>query len=363
MCYLWLVGLNNVFMIDNKIVVGISQGDINGIGLEIILKTLAEPGISDICVPVLFSSQKTVSYYRKNLGLEDFNFHSIKDFSQINPKKPNVYTCYEEEVNIEMGQSTPVGGKYAKISLETAVQAVLEKHVDVLVTAPINKHNMQEAGFNYPGHTEYLGEKFGGTPLMLLCADNLRVAVVTGHIPLSQITQHINTDKIFSKIAQLHQTLIQDFGIRKPKIAVLGLNPHAGENGAIGQEEQTMVIPAIKKAQDSMLVYGPYSSDGFFGSNAYQQFDGILAMYHDQGLIPFKTIAFNSGVNYTAGLNYIRTSPDHGTAYDLVGKNMADDSSFKEAIYMAIDVYRKRHLHAEISANPLTFSPIKKERG
>lgn len=350
-------------MIDNKIVVGISQGDINGIGLEIILKTLAEPGISDICVPVLFSSQKTVSYYRKNLGLEDFNFHSVKDFSQINPKKPNVFSCYEEEVNIEMGQSTPTGGKYAKLSLETAVKAVLDKHVDVLVTAPINKHNMQEAGFNYPGHTEYLGEMFGGTPLMLLCSNDLRVAVVTGHIPLGQITQHITIDKLLSKINQLNHTLIQDFGIRKPKIAVLGLNPHAGENGAIGNEEQQIIIPAIKKAQETMLVYGPYSSDGFFGSHTYQQFDGVLAMYHDQGLIPFKTIAFNSGVNYTAGLNYIRTSPDHGTAYDLVGKNIADDASFKEALYTAIDIYKKRQLYHEISANPLAFAPIKKERG
>lgn len=350
-------------MIENKIVVGISQGDINGIGMEIILKTLSEPAISEICVPVLFSSQKTVSYFRKAMNMDDFNFHPTKDFSQLNTKKPNVFLCYEEEVIVDIGKPTAQSGKYASISLEMATQALLDRNIDVLVTAPINKHNMQEAGFNYPGHTEYLGEKLGGTPLMLLCSNDLRVAIVTGHVPLKQISQNITTDKVLAKISQLHQSLVKDFGIRKPKIAVLGLNPHAGENGAIGDEEQTVIIPAIKKAQETMLVYGPYSSDGFFGNHTHRGFDGILAMYHDQGLIPFKTLAFNSGVNYTAGLNFIRTSPDHGTAYEIAGKNMADESSFKEAIYTAIDVYRKRHLHEEISANPLAFAPIKKERG
>ncbi len=350
-------------MIENKIVVGISQGDLNGISLEIILKTLSEPGISDVCVPVLFSSQKTVSYFRKAFNLEEFNFNTIKDFSQVSTKKPNVFVCYEEEVNIEIGKPSVTSGKYAKISLETATQALLDKHIDVLVTAPINKHTMQEAGFNYPGHTEYLGEKFGGTPLMLLCSNDLRVAVVTGHVPLKDISQHISTDKVLSKITQLHQSLQKDFGIRKPKIAVLGLNPHAGENGAIGDEELTSIVPAINKAKETMLVYGPYSADGFFGNHTHTQFDGVLAMYHDQGLIPFKALAFNSGVNYTAGLNFIRTSPDHGTAYEIAGKNIADESSFKEAIYLAMDIYKKRNLNEEITANPLAFSPIKKERG
>lgn len=350
-------------MIENKIVVGISQGDLNGISLEIILKTLSEPGISDVCVPVLFSSQKTVSYFRKALNLEEFNFSTIKDFSQVSTKKPNVFVCYEEEVNIEIGKPSVTSGKYAKISLEMATQALLDKHIDVLVTAPINKHTMQEAGFNYPGHTEYLGEKLGGTPLMLLCSNDLRVAVVTGHVPLKDISQHISTEKVLSKITQLQQSLQKDFGIRKPKIAVLGLNPHAGENGAIGDEELTSIIPAINKAKETMLVYGPYSADGFFGNHTHTQFDGVLAMYHDQGLIPFKALAFNSGVNYTAGLNFIRTSPDHGTAYEIAGKNIADESSFKEAIYLAMDIYKKRNLNEEISANPLAFSPIKKERG
>lgn len=350
-------------MIENKVVVGISQGDLNGIGLEIILKTLMEPALSEICVPVLFSSQKTVSYWRKALNLDEFNFNPIRDFNQINSKKPNVFICYEEEVNIEMGKPSAISGKYSKLSLETATQALLDKHVDVLVTAPIHKHNMQEAGFQYPGHTEYLGAKLGGTPLMVLCSGNLRVAVVTGHVPLKEVSQHITTEKVLSKINQLHTSLQKDFGIRKPKIAILGLNPHAGENGMLGEEEKSIIIPAIQKAQENMLVYGPYSADGFFGNHLQSQFDGVLAMYHDQGLIPFKALAFNNGVNYTAGLNYIRTSPDHGTAYEIAGKHIADESSFKEAIYTAIDIYRKRNLMEEISKNPLAFTPIKKERG
>jgi 4-hydroxythreonine-4-phosphate dehydrogenase len=349
-------------MIENKIVVGISQGDINGIGLEIILKTLIEPELSEICIPVLFSSQKTVSYFRKALNLDEFNFNPLRDFNQINTKKPNVFICYEEEVVIELGKPSVDSGKYAKIALEQATQALIDKNIDVLVTAPINKHTMQEAGFNYPGHTEYLGEKLGGKPLMLLCANDLKVAVVTGHLALKDVPQHITTENVYSKIEQLHSSLIKDFGIRKPKIAVLGLNPHAGENGKMGNEEELAIIPAIKKAQEKMFVQGPYSADGFFGNNTQSQFDGVLAMYHDQGLIPFKTLAFNNGVNYTAGLNFIRTSPDHGTAYEIAGKQIADPSSFKEAIFMAIDIYKNRQLYAEISANPLAITPMKKER-
>ena len=350
-------------MVDNKIVVGISQGDLNGIGLEIILKTLSDPALSEICVPVLFSSQKTVSYFRKMLGLEDFNFNPLRDFNQLHTKKPNVFNCYEEEVTIEMGKPTLASGKYAKLSLESATQALFDKKIDVLVTAPINKHNIQEAGFKYPGHTEYLGDKLDGKPLMLLCSQDLRIAVVTGHIALKNVPQQITTENVLTKITQLHTSLIKDFGIRKPKIAVLGLNPHAGENGSMGDEENTSIIPAITKAKESMMVYGPYSADGFFGNHTQSQFDGVLAMYHDQGLIPFKTLAFNNGVNFTAGLDFIRTSPDHGTAYEIAGKQIADESSFREALYMAIDIYRTRHLNEEISANPLAFSPMKRERG
>lgn len=350
-------------MSDEKIKVGISQGDINGIGLEVILKTLMEPGITEICTPVLFSSQKTVSYHRKALNMDEFNFNPIRDFSQFNNKKVNVFVCYEEEVNIEIGKPTELSGKYALNSLEKATQALLNNQIDVLVTAPIHKHNIQSPEFNFPGHTEYLGAKLGGEPLMLLCSDDLKVAVVTGHVPLKEVASKISTEKVYQKINQLYKSLKEDFGVRKPKIAVLGLNPHAGDNGVIGEEDKDIIAPAVQKALDeNKLVYGPYSADGFFGKGLQTQFDAVLAMYHDQGLIPFKTLAFNTGVNFTAGLNYVRTSPDHGTAYDIAGKNLADESSFKKAIYTAIDVFKNRKLYQEITANPLQHTTIKKER-
>jgi len=348
---------------NEKVIVGITQGDVNGIGLEVVLKTLMDPGINEICTPILFSSQKTVSYYRKVLGLEEFNFSPIKDFSQINTKKVNVFVCYDEEVNIEMGKSTEVGGKYAFLSLEKATEALVNKNINALVTAPINKSNIQNENFKFVGHTEYLGSKLGGDPLMLMCSDNgLRVAVVTGHIPVRDIASKITIESVSKKISQLHESLIKDFGVRKPKIAVLGLNPHAGDNGTIGSEDNEIIIPAIRKTNISGMVNGPYSADGFFGNGTYKQYDGVLAMYHDQGLIPFKTLAFNEGVNFTAGLSAVRTSPDHGTAYEIAGKNIANDQSFKKALYAAIDIYKNRTLHSEISANPLAFGNIKKER-
>ena len=350
-------------MSDNKVIVGISQGDINGIGLEVVLKTLMEPGVADICTPVLFSSQKTVSYYRKVLGLEEFSFNPMREFSQLNTKKVNVFVCYEEEVNIEMGKATGVGGKYALISLEKATQALLDKNIDALVTAPINKSNIQSDNFKFVGHTEYLGSKLGGDPLMLMCSENgLRIAVFTGHVPLKDVASKLTIDGISNKILQLHQSLVKDFGVRKPKIAVLGLNPHAGDNGAIGTEDKDIIIPAIEKTKLNGLIYGPYSADGFFGNGTYKQFDAVLAMYHDQGLIPFKTLAFNEGVNFTAGLNAVRTSPDHGTGYDIAGKNKANEQSFKKALYAAIDIFRNRKLHEEITENILPTSNIKKER-
>ncbi|WP_317900164.1 4-hydroxythreonine-4-phosphate dehydrogenase PdxA [Aurantibacillus circumpalustris] len=350
-------------MSDNKIIVGISQGDINGIGLEVVLKTLMEPGISEVCTPVLFSSQKTVSYYRKVLGLEEFSFNPMREFGQLNSKKPNVFVCYEEEVIVEMGKSSDTGGKYAYVSLEKATQALLDGNIDVLVTAPINKSNIQSEHFKFVGHTEYLGDKLGGEPLMILCSENgLRVALVTGHLPLKDVAPRITIDTVSKKIKQLHESLVKDFGISKPKIAVLGLNPHAGDAGTIGNEDMEIIKPAIESTKVHGLVYGPYAADGFFGNETYKQFDGVLAMYHDQGLIPFKSIAFNNGVNFTAGLNAIRTSPDHGTAYDIAGKNLANEQSFKMAIYAAIDIYKKRKLYSEISGNPLPFGHIKKER-
>lgn len=350
-------------MIENKVVVGISQGDINGVGLEVILKTLMEPGIAEICVPVLFSSQKTVSYYRKVLGLEEFNFNPVRDFSQLNSKKANVFICYEEEVNIEMGKSSDTGGKYAFVSLEKATQALQENKIDVLVTAPINKSNIQSDNFKFIGHTEYLGSKFEGQPLMLMCSESgLRIALVTGHVSIKEVVSKLSIDVVAEKINQLHQSLIKDFGIRKPKIAVLGLNPHAGDNGAIGNEDKEIITPAIEKTKVDGLIYGPYAADGFFGNAVYKQFDAVLAMFHDQGLIPFKTIAFNEGVNYTAGLTVVRTSPDHGTAFEIAGKNIANEQSFKKAIYTAIDIFKNRKLYGEISANPLPIGVIKKER-
>ncbi|MCW3078188.1 MAG: 4-hydroxythreonine-4-phosphate dehydrogenase [Bacteroidetes bacterium] len=349
---------------NEKVIVGISQGDVNGIGLEVVLKTLMEPGIAEICTPVLFSSQKTVSYYRKVLGLEEFNFNPIRDFNALNNKKVNVFICYEEEINIEMGKPTETGGKYAYLSLQKATEALVNKNINALVTAPINKSTIQSPDFKFIGHTEYLGSMLGGEPLMLLCSDNgLRIAVVTGHVPVSEIASKITVENVSSKILKLHESLIKDFGVRKPRIAVLGLNPHAGDNGAIGNEDKDIIIPAIQKTNLKYnMVYGPYAADGFFGNGTYKQFDGVLAMYHDQGLIPFKTIAFNDGVNFTAGLNGVRTSPDHGTAYDIAGKNIANEQSFKKALYAAIDIYKNRQLHSEISENPLPFTNLKKER-
>jgi 4-hydroxythreonine-4-phosphate dehydrogenase len=352
-------------MSDEKIIVGISQGDINGIGLEVIIKTFLDPQMLEICTPVLYSSAKTVSFHRKALNIEDFSFNQIKDISEINHKRANLINCYEEDVAIELGKQTAAGGTYAFKSLEAAAYALAQGKIHVLVTAPINKENIQSEEFKFPGHTEYLEERFGdGNSLMFLVSNSLRVAVVTGHIPVTQVAAELSTEKIIKKMRTLNKSLIQDFEIRKPRIAVLGLNPHAGDNGVIGSEEKDIIIPAINQMKaEGMIVYGPYPADGFFGNETYKQFDAVLAMYHDQGLVPFKTIAFNAGVNFTAGLPVVRTSPDHGTAYDIAGKNMASEDSFRKAIYTAIDIYRARKNYKEISSNPLKASPQKRERG
>ncbi|MBL7893206.1 MAG: 4-hydroxythreonine-4-phosphate dehydrogenase PdxA [Bacteroidia bacterium] len=348
-----------------KIRVGISQGDINGIGLEVIIKTFVDPAMEELCIPILFSSQKTASYHRKAMGIEDFSFNIIRDIDQANPKKPNLLNLYEEEVNFELGKSTPLGGKYAFKSLEAACNALAANKIDVLVTAPINKHNIQSEEFQFKGHTEYLDQKFAGgkdEALMLMVSDTLKVGLVTGHIPVEKVAGSVSVEKIIKRIKTLNRTLIEDFGVRKPKIAVLGLNPHAGDNGTIGSEDIQVITAAINKAkEENILTYGPYPADGFFGNSSYLQFDAVLAMYHDQGLIPFKTIAFNNGVNYTAGLPIIRTSPDHGTAYEIAGKNIASEESFRKAIYTAIDIFRKRNEYKQISANPLKSTPLRKE--
>ncbi len=351
-------------MTEEKIIVGISQGDINGIGLEVIIKSFLDPTIFELCTPVVFGSNKTASFHRKTLNIEDFSFNQIKEVSEANGKRANIINVYEEEVNIELGKQTEIGGKYALKSLEAAAYALAQGKVHVLVTAPINKENIQSPDFNFPGHTEYLESKFGdGNSLMFLVSDTLRVAVATGHISVTQVAAALTVEKITNKIRALHLSLVKDFNITKPKIAVLGLNPHAGDNGVIGNEEKNIILPAINIAkEEGIIAYGPYPADGFFGNKTYTQFDAVLAMYHDQGLVPFKTIAFNNGVNFTAGLPIVRTSPDHGTAYDIAGKNKASEKSFREAIYTAIDIYRNRKINKVSWANPLKISTPKRDR-
>lgn len=351
-------------MAEEKIIVGISQGDINGIGLEVIIKTFLDPQMLELCTPVVFGSNKTATFHRKALQIEDFSFNQINNLSEINHKRANIINVYDEDVEIELGSQTEAGGTYALKSLDAAALALDNKEVDVLVTAPINKENIQSEAFKFPGHTEYLDEKFGdGNSLMFLLSDTVRVAVATGHIPVTKVAEELTTEKTLKKIQALNKSLIEDFCIPKPKIAVLGLNPHAGDNGVIGDEEKNIILPAINKAkEDGQLVYGPYPADGFFGNETYKNFDAVLAMYHDQGLIPFKTISFNEGVNFTAGLSVVRTSPDHGTAYDIAGKNEASENSFRKAIYTAIDIYKRRKQYKELTENQLKVGFIKRER-
>jgi len=284
-----------------------------------------------------------------------FCYQSTKEFSRLNHKQINLFNCWEEEVEINPGQLTETGGKYAVLSLQTAVAALKQKQIDGLVTAPIHKKNIQSADFNYAGHTPYLKAMFGGNDVaMMLCAGNFRVALLTEHIPVADIAKHITKEKIVSKLNIIHQSLQKDFGIDKPRIAVLGLNPHAGDEGLIGNEEETIIRPAIKEAKNSnMLVIGPYSADAFFARRSFDKFDAVLAMYHDQGLIPFKTLASGEGVNYTAGLPAVRTSPDHGVAFDIAGKDKADASSFITAIFECIDIINRRGEYEENRKNPL----------
>lgn len=339
----------------NKLKIGISIGDINGIGLEVILKTLTETKILDYCTPIVYGHTKVASFHRKALHLSDFMFNVINSPEAASPHKANMINCWNEDVKIELGVENETGGKYAFLSLQRATDDLVKGHIDALVTAPINKHNIQSADFKFPGHTEYLQEKSGGkNVLMFLISDNLRVGVVTGHIPLADVAKSITKEKILKKIEIINDTLIKDFWIQKPKIAVLGLNPHAGDNGLLGKEDQEIIAPAVEAAFDKGIIcFGPYSADGFFGNGSYKQFDAVLAMYHDQGLIPFKTLAFDNGVNFTAGLKIIRTSPDHGTGYAIAGKNKANPTSFMEALFSAIHIVKNRREHEELLANQL----------
>ena len=347
----------------NLIKVGITIGDLNGIGPEIIVKALHDNRILTDIVQVVYGSNKVISHYKKQLNLQEFNYLSCKSAADINPKKVNIINVWQEEVQVEPGVSNADGGKYALLSLEAATRDLAEGKIDVLVTAPFSKENVAKAGFNFPGHTEYLAEMSGAKEaLMVLVSGNLRVALVTTHIPIKEISSKLQKDLIVSKIEAFEQSLKKDFGLIRPRIAVFGLNPHAGENGKIGEEEQQTIIPAIQAAKNKgVLAFGPYPADGFFGSPLRQQFDGVLAMYHDQGLTAFKALCFDDGVNFTAGLPIVRTSPDHGTAFDIAGKMEADEQSLRSAIFLAVDIYRKRKVFKEIHANPLAVS--KDEKG
>jgi len=337
-----------------KPIIGITCGDINGIGTELIIKTFSDHRIMEYCTPVLFASNKLVNFYKKSIPEAHLNYSIIKDFSKVSPKALNVYQCWEDEVNITPGQLNETGGSYAVKSLLAAAEALKQKAISGLVTAPIHKKNVQSDEFAFTGHTPFLQAVAGARDvLMLLYTDNLRVALVTEHVPVSEVASKISKAAILSKINLLHASLRRDFGIDKPRIAVLGLNPHAGDEGLIGKEEDAMIRPAVKEAKNDKLVFGPYSADAFFARHAYRQFDAVLAMYHDQGLIPFKTIASGEGVNYTAGLPFVRTSPDHGTAFDIAGKNKADAGSFMAAVFECIDIINRRAGYEERNRNPL----------
>ncbi len=337
----------------DKIIVGISIGDLNGIGIEVILKTFEDKRMLDFCTPVIFGATKSISYHKKALNLE-VPVHGITSLNQINHTKINLLNIWKEEVSIELGKSTKISGEYAAKSLALAVKHLKEKTIDVLLTAPINKENIQSEDFNFPGHTEYLEANLDGKSLMILMTDKLKIGLITGHIPISKVAETITPALIKEKVGTMHTSLIQDFGINKPKIAVLALNPHCGDKGVIGSEDDEIIKPTIDEIKETgKLVFGPYAADGFFGSETYKQFDGVLATYHDQGLAPFKALSFGNGVNFTAGLSEIRTSPDHGTGFDIAGKNLANASSFKEALFAGIQIFKNRKEYKELSKNPL----------
>jgi len=352
-------------MRDNaKIKIGISVGDINGIGIEVILKAFSDKRMLDLCTPIIYAHKKVLTFYIKQLNIEKFNFLVAKSIDDISFKKVNLIQCWEEEISIDPGNSNKEGGKYALLSLQGACAALQKKEIDLLVTAPINKDNIQSDDFRFTGHTEYLHSLFGQKKtLMLLTSEELKVALVTGHMSISEVANSISKENILESIESLVLTFNTDFSIKKPRIAVLGLNPHAGDNGLLGKEEIDFIIPAIEQAkQEGKLVFGPFPADGFFGSQQYKKFDVVLAMYHDQGLSPFKTISFNSGVNFTSGLSVIRTSPDHGTAYEIAGKNLANPNSFRKALFTAIDVYRNRVQNKKLHDNKLQKSSVNKSQ-
>jgi 4-hydroxythreonine-4-phosphate dehydrogenase len=336
-----------------NIIVGISVGDLNGIGSEVILKTFEDTRMLELCTPVIFANVKIISFLKRELNLTAA-IHGIDKLEQLVVGKINVLNVWRDGVDLEFGKNDATVGSYAIKSFVAATKALKEGFVDVLVTAPINKYNIQSEEFKFPGHTDYLDKELNGNALMLMVHDDLRVGLLTDHVPVNEVAQQLTEKLISEKLETIINTLKQDFEIEKPKVAVLGLNPHSGDNGVIGNEEEKIIKPTLKKLFEAgNMVFGPFPADGFFGSGQYEKYDAVLAMYHDQGLIPFKTLSFGNGVNYTAGLDKIRTSPDHGTAYEIAGKGMANNESFKEAVYLAIDIFHRRNDYQELTKNQL----------
>ena len=340
---------------DRKPIIGITIGDMNGIGLEVILKTLANNEILKYCRPLIYGSAKIVSYHKNVVGLEQLNFYNTKDINRVSNDRVSVINCWDETAKITLGKETEEGGKYAYIALDRATKDLKDGKIDALVTAPINKKSMQLANFPYAGHTEFLTKELGGgESIMCMVHDDLRIGLASNHLPISKVSEYLTKKKVFEKIQVMDKTLRIDFGIERPIIAVMGLNPHAGDGGVIGDNEEAFIRPAVIEAKkQGVMAVGPFSADGFFGSNQYKKYDGVLAMYHDQGLIPFKLLAFGSGINYTGGIKGVRTSPDHGTAFDIAGNNEADPSSFRKALFLALDISKNRKEYHELSANAL----------
>jgi len=345
---------------EEKIKIGISIGDLNGIGGELVIKTFEDNRMLDFCTPIIYASVKTMAFFKRHFQ-SPLDFNKIQKASQAVDSKVNVVSVWHEDVKINFGEEDPKIGEYAIKSLQAAVEDLKNDQIDVLVTAPINKHNIQSDAFKFPGHTDYLAQELEGDSLMFMVSDDLKVGLLTDHVPVSEVSNQITAELIEKKISIIYKSLVQDFSIRMPRIAVLGINPHTGDNGVIGSEDDTVLRPALETIKKTgKLVYGPYSADSFFGSKNYKNFDAIVATYHDQGLIPFKTLAFGNGVNFTAGLNKVRTSPDHGTAYEIAGKGEANITSFKEAIFSGMAIFRNRKMNQSLTSNPLLRQPKKR---
>ena len=346
---------------EKKIKIGITIGDLNGVGGELIIKTFEDKRLLDFCTPIVYASTKTMSFLKKHFQSSTV-FNSIQKSNQAIDSKLNVVNVWNEDVAIEFGKETSEAGQYALLSLKAGVEDLKNNAIDVLVTAPINKHNIQSEAFQFPGHTDFLNQQLEGDSLMFMVSESLRVGLLTDHVPVGEVPHHLNESLILKKIESIHHSLKTDFAIRAPKIAVLGINPHTGDNGVIGTEDDTLLRPVLEKIKATgKLVFGPYAADSFFGTNNYQNFDAIVATYHDQGLIPFKTLTFGNGVNYTAGLNKVRTSPDHGTAYDIAGKGIANNDSFKESIFMGMQIFKNRNMDIILNENPLEHQPNKRK--